>query len=60
MLSRMEDPATVALLFVDRDSEDQHNRGDDPILGAAGLNAETGRVSTSPVQAAAREVGFMC
>ena len=29
-------------------------------IGAADLNAETGRVSTSPVQAAAREVGFMC
>ena len=49
----------MALLFVDRDAEDHHNRGDDPkILDAADLNAETRPVSRSPVQTAAREVGL--
>jgi hypothetical protein len=44
MLTRMENLATVALRFVDRDTENHLNRGSDPILGAADLNTEARQV----------------
>ena len=44
MLTRMENLATLALRFVDRDTENHLNRGSGPILGAADLNTEARQV----------------
>lgn len=50
MLSRTENLATAALLFVDRDTDKEHyDQGYGLMFGAADLDARHSRFSRSPV-----------
>jgi hypothetical protein len=50
MLTRTEDPATVVLLFADRDTDnDNPNQGHSLVLGATETNTSNNRLSKSHV-----------